>query len=95
MFFICHVLRGLSVNKVTINCLKRWNHRKLTLMGKITVVKTFALPKLIYPLTVLDNPSEEIIPTIKTSILNLYGTQNQIKLIDQGLCKTIKTVDLD
>ena len=37
-------------------------------MGKITVVKTFALPKLIYPLTVLDNPSEEIITTIKTSI---------------------------
>ena len=44
-----------------INCLKRWNHRKLTLMGKITVVKTFALPKLIYPLTVLENPPEEII----------------------------------
>ena len=26
-----------------VNCLKRWNHRKLSLMGKITVVKTFAL----------------------------------------------------
>ena len=35
------------------NCLKRWQHRKLTLMGKITVIKTFALPKLIYPFTVL------------------------------------------
>ena len=31
------------------NCLKRWNHRKLSLMGKISVVKTFALPKLTYP----------------------------------------------
>ena len=30
------------------NCLKQWQHRKLTLMGKITVIKTFALPKLIY-----------------------------------------------
>ena len=39
------------------NCLKQWMHRKLTLMGKITVIKSFALPKLIYPLTVLKNIS--------------------------------------
>ena len=51
-----------------INCIKRWNHRKLTLMGKITVVKTFALPKLIYRLTVLENPPEEIIKKIKNII---------------------------
>ena len=44
-----------------VNCLKRWNHRKLSLMGKITVVKTFALPKLIYPLTVLNNPPVDIL----------------------------------
>ena len=28
-------------------------------MGKITVVKTFAFPKLVYPLTVLKNISSE------------------------------------
>ena len=38
-----------------VNCHKRWNHRKLSLMGKITVVKTFALPKLIYQLIILNN----------------------------------------
>jgi hypothetical protein len=27
------------------NCLKSWQHRKLTLIGKNTVLKTFALPK--------------------------------------------------
>ena len=37
------------------NCFKQWQHRKLTLMGKITVVKSFAFPKLVYPLTVLQN----------------------------------------
>ena len=63
-----------------INCLKRWNHRKLTLMGKITVVKTFALPKLIYPLTVLDNPSEEIITTIKTSIFKFIWNSKPEKI---------------
>ena len=43
-----------------VNCLKRWNHRKLSLNGKVTVVKTFALPKLIYPLTVLNIPPVDI-----------------------------------
>lgn len=42
------------------NCLKQWDYRKLTLMGKITVIKSFALPKLVYPFTVLPNPSENI-----------------------------------
>ena len=42
------------------NCLKRWSHRKLLLMGKTTVVKTFGLPKLIYPFTVLADPTKQI-----------------------------------
>ena len=37
-------------------CLQQWQHRKLTLMGKIVVIKNYALPKLIYPLTSLPNP---------------------------------------
>ena len=47
------------------NCLKCWKHRKLSLMGKVTMVKTFALPKLIYPLIVPNNPPEDIINKIK------------------------------
>jgi len=31
------------------------------LIGKVTVIKSFALPKLVYPFTVLPNPTEEII----------------------------------
>ena len=30
--------------------LKQWQHRKLILLGKVTVIKTFALPKIIHPL---------------------------------------------
>ena len=52
------------------NCLKQWQHRKLTLMGKITVVKNFAFPKLVYPLTVLNNISTETI----NEIVNLMFT---------------------
>ena len=43
------------------NCLKQWQHRKLTLLGKVTVIKSFELPKLVYPLSVLQNPNELLI----------------------------------
>ena len=51
-------------------CLKQWQHRKLTLLGKVTVIKTFALPKLIYPLTVLQTPPAHTITSNKYSIPN-------------------------
>ena len=39
-------------------CLKQWQHRKLTLLGKVTVIKTYALPKLIYPLSTMQTPTK-------------------------------------
>lgn len=62
-------------------CLKQWQHRKLTLLGKVTVIKTFALPKLIYPFTVLPNPSTKIIADINKSIYNFIwnGKPDKIK----------------
>ena len=46
------------------NVLKQWQHRKMSILGKITVIKSLALPKLIYPLTVLQKPSSEKIKQI-------------------------------
>jgi len=46
-------------------CLKQWQHRKLTLLGKVTVIKTYALPKLIYPLTNLQTPKQNTIKLIQ------------------------------
>ena len=45
--------------------LKSWQHRKLPLLGKITVIKTLALPKLIHLLTSLPN-----LPQTKINDLN-------------------------
>ena len=45
--------------------LKSWQHRKLTLMGKITVIKTLASPKIIHLLTALPN-----LPESKLNYLN-------------------------
>ena len=39
-------------------CLHKWSRWKLSLLGKITVLKSFAGPKVIYPLTVLHNPDQ-------------------------------------
>ena len=46
-------------------CLKQWQHRKLTLLGKVTVIKTYALPKRIYPLTNLQTPKQNTIKLIQ------------------------------
>ena len=50
--------------KVFEACLKQWQHRKLTLMGKITVIKSYALP-IIYTLTSLPNPPKQTIKRIE------------------------------
>jgi hypothetical protein len=62
------------------NCLKSWMHRKLTLLGKITVIKCFALPKLVYPLTVLTNPSQQTIQLIKKSMFNFLWDNKPDKI---------------
>ena len=64
-------------------CLQQWQHRKLTLMGKIVVIKNYALPKLIYPLTSLPNPTQDIIKRLEKIMFNFFmgweTRQNQKK----------------
>ena len=62
------------------NCLKQWQHRKLTLLGKITVIKSFAFPKLIYPLTVLPNPPEDQLKVINTSMFEFLWNKKPDKI---------------
>ena len=62
------------------NCLKRWKRHSLSLIGKITVIKTFALPKIIYPLTVLENPPIEYINLIKKSMIDFIWDSKPPKI---------------
>ena len=71
------------------NCLKSWNHRKLSLLGKITVLKTFALPKLIYPLTVLPSPPDETIKHINESMFKFIWNNKPSKIKKRTLIQTI------
>ena len=41
---------GASVSFGNISSLKQWQHRKLTFMGKIVIIKKVVLPKLIFPI---------------------------------------------
>ena len=51
--------------KLFEKCLKQWQHRKLTLMGKITVMKNFALWKLVYVLSSLPDPTKILLSKLK------------------------------
>ena len=61
-------------------CLMEWRHRKLTLMGKIVVIKPYALPKLIYPLTSLPNPQKETIKRIEKLMYDFIWDGKQDKI---------------
>ena len=50
-------------------CLKSWSKWNLTLIGKNT---TFAVPKLIYPLTVIESPSKAIVKKVETSMFQVF-----------------------
>jgi hypothetical protein len=62
------------------NTLKQWQHRKISLLGKITVIKSLALPKLIYPLTILEKPSTEKIKRITNSMYNFIWNSKPDKI---------------
>ena len=56
-------------------------------MGKIIVVKSFALPKLIYPLTVLKNISSEKIKEINKLMFNFIWDKKPDKINRKILCQ--------
>ena len=63
------------------NCPEKLKKHKMSIIGKITVIKTFALPKLIFPLTVLETPDINFINTIKTKMFEFLweGKPDKIK----------------
>ena len=87
------ILKLNLLNKVEDfnNCLKSWMHRKLTLLGKITVLKSFALPKLVYPLTVLHNPPEGILQDIINTMFRFIWNGKPNKIKKDTLIKNIES----
>jgi hypothetical protein len=63
------------------NILNLWSYRDLTYIGKVTVIKTLALPILVQCLTVLPNPPDSALNDIEEIFLtNLWnGKKDKIK----------------
>ena len=53
---------------------------KSSLIGKITVIKSFAFPKLIYPLTVLRSPPEIYIKKINDAMFDFLWNKKPDKI---------------
>ena len=54
-----------------------WSKRKLTLSGKITVIKSLALSKFTHLFISLPNPPEALIKRLDRMFYKFYGTQGQ------------------
>ena len=74
------LLNLLPKNDAFCNCLKQWQHRNLSLIGRITVIKSFAFPKLIYPLTVLPTPPNRYIKQINTAMFEFLWNKKPDKI---------------
>jgi len=77
--------------------LKRW---KLSIFGKTTVFKSVAVPKLIYPLTVLHIPYQNCINKIKKLLFNFLWDNKPDKIsrdkITQDYCHGgLKMLDIE
>jgi hypothetical protein len=63
------------------NKLNLWSYRDLTYIGKVTVIKTLALPILVQCLTVLPNPPDSILNDIEKMLYKFLwnGKKDKIK----------------
>ena len=69
--------------------LNMYKPRNLSLIGKITVVKTLAIPKLIHALQTLPSPPEEINNKIKNIIRKFLWNNKRAKISLEQLYKAI------
>ena len=58
-----------------------WSYRDLTYIGKVTVIKTLALPILVQSLTVLPNPQDSILNDIEKIFYKFLWNKGQDKEI--------------
>ena len=60
-------------------CLEQWNKRRLTLFGKVHVIKTYAISKIVYQASVLVVP-ENVKEKLKSIVFEyLWGKRDKVK----------------
>ena len=71
------------------SCLNIWSQRHLSLFGKIEVVKTLAISRLVYALTLLPSPSRDYLYQIEKVLLQFIWNNKPAK-IRSGILKSTK-----
>ena len=90
----------LKYTNQIIQILDHWSKRYLTPLGKITIVKTFVLGKLIHLFSSLPNPDNQIIHQLNTLIFNFIWDNKpekvkRIQLASDYLQGGLKMVNLE
>ena len=60
------------------NICNQWSKRKLTLLGRITVIKSLALAKFIHLFLALPNPPGELVKNLINCFINFCGILDRI-----------------
>ena len=76
----------IEIEKV-LNLYKKLN---LSLIGKVNVIKTLALPKLVYLFTVLPNPDNSTWVKTRKIFKDFLWVDGQVKIVNKQLEKTIE-----
>ena len=67
----------------------RWKKRNLTLVGKITVLKSLILSKLVYPLSIMKLPNDEFIDELEKKFLAFVWDDKKPKVSSNILVQPI------
>ena len=60
--------------------LKNWNARNLTIYGKVCIIKSLALPKLVHLFSALPNPPEKMIKELEKDCFNFIWNNGSEKI---------------
>jgi hypothetical protein len=75
--------------------LNLWSYRDLTYIGKVTVIKTLALPILVQCLTVLPNPPDSILNDIEKIFYKfLWSCSWQLRLEPSHIASVLSKLTL-
>jgi hypothetical protein len=69
------------------NLLNMYQRRKISLIGKIAIIKSLAIPKLIHLFTVLPTPSPKLIDKIENSFKGFLWNNKKRRLSYEQMCK--------
>ena len=68
-----------QIEQMEIN-FKQWNKRKMSLRGKVTIIKTYGTSKLVYLAAILPNPPQLIINKINQLIFKFLWNDTEDKI---------------